>query len=111
VLLRDAGHDSIHVRDLGLASATDDEVLARAAEDRWVLVTADRGDFGRLLAASGATAPSVVLLRQLPTVVRAADVAALLLLNLVGPAEDALDPGAFVVLTPGSARVRRLPLR
>jgi hypothetical protein len=44
-------------------------------------------------------------------VVRAADVAALLLLNLVGPAEDALDPGAFVVLTPGSARVRRLPLR
>lgn len=33
-LLRDAGHDSVHVRDLGRARATDDEVLARAAEDR-----------------------------------------------------------------------------
>ncbi len=56
-------------------------------------------------------APSVVLLRQLPDIVRAADVAALLLANLTPAVTSALGTGAFVVLTPKAVRVRYLPLR
>jgi hypothetical protein len=53
----------------------------------------------------------VILLRQLPAVVRAADVAALLLANLTDVVTSALDAGAFIVLTPTAVRVRHLPLR
>lgn len=83
----------------------------QAAADGLTLITADRGDFGRELALTRAVAPSVVLLRQLPDVVRAADVAALLLANLTPAVASALYAGAFVVLTPRAVRVRHLPLR
>ncbi|MGQ0574528.1 MAG: hypothetical protein ACT4RN_10025 [Pseudonocardia sp.] len=76
-----------------------------------MLVTADRGDFGRELALTGAVRPSIVLLRQLPAVVRAADVAALLLANLTPEVVAGLRKGAFVVLTPRAVRLRYLPLR
>lgn len=111
VLVSGRGHEAVHVRDLGLTSAADREVLARAAADGLILVTADRGDFGRELAATRATEPSVVLLRQLPDVVRAADVCSLLLANLTIEVAAALDAGAFIVLTPQAIRVRYLPIR
>lgn len=60
-------------------SASDPQVIAKAATEGLTLITADRGDFGRELALTRAVEPSVVVLQQLPDVVRAADVAALLL--------------------------------
>lgn len=108
-ILHTAGHEASHVRDVGLASASDHHVL-RYADTGLVIVTADRGDFGRELATTGSTRPSVVLLRQLPRVVRAADVGALLVANLPQLATE-LAAGAFVVLTPRTVRVRPLPLR
>jgi len=110
-LLITGGHHATHVRDHGMASASDPQVLAKAAADRLTLLTADRGDFGRELALTRATEPSVILLRQLPDVVRAADVAALLLANLTPAVVSALGAGAFVVLTPRAVRIRHLPLR
>ena len=47
--LRDAGHDAVHVRDLGLAGATDDELFKLAAKEDWVLLSRDT-DFGTILA-------------------------------------------------------------
>lgn len=76
-----------------------------------MIITADTGDFGRELAISRAVQPSVVLLRQLPDIVRAAEVAALLIANLTDEVSTALAAGAFVVLTPTAVRVRRLPIR
>ncbi len=64
-LLITGGHHAIHVRDHGMAGASDPEVLAKAAADGLTLRTADRGDFGRELALTRATEPSVILLRQL----------------------------------------------
>ncbi len=110
-LLGASGHDAEHVRELGLAGASDHDVLVAAADGDRVVVTADTGDFGRELAATGATRPSVILLRQLPDVVRAADVAALLVANLGPELVAALDRGAFAVLTPRSVRLRPLPMR
>jgi predicted nuclease of predicted toxin-antitoxin system len=54
-----SGHGATHVRDHGMASATDSQVLAKAATDGLVLITADRGDFGRELALTRAVEPSV----------------------------------------------------
>jgi len=109
--LNAAGYDAVHVRDEGMSGASDPDVLARAVSGDRVLVTADRADFGRVLAFTQAARPSVVLLRQLPAVVRAQHVAALGLANLTPQLVAALEKGAFVVLTPQAARLRYLPLR
>lgn len=110
-LLAAAGHDAVHVRDCGLGGATDVVVLTESARQQRVVITADRADFGRELAESGDNQPSVLLLRQLARVVRAEDVARLVLANLTMEVIDALDAGAFVVLSPTAVRIRFLPIR
>jgi predicted nuclease of predicted toxin-antitoxin system len=64
-LLSAGGYHATHIRDHGMASASDSQVLAKAATEGLTLITADRGDFGRALALTHAVEPSVVLLRQL----------------------------------------------
>ncbi|MCA3004737.1 MAG: DUF5615 family PIN-like protein [bacterium] len=56
------GHDAIHVRECGMASAADDVIFAKAvAEDR-VIITVDL-DFARIAALSGRAGPGLVLFR------------------------------------------------
>ncbi len=107
VLLNDADHDARHVRDLGLASATDPVVLATALAEERVLLTLDT-DFGSLLAHSGADLPSVVLFRGEVTR-RPEGQAAILLANLDQFAVD-LECGALVVIGDHRIRVRMLPI-
>ena len=104
--LRNAGHDAVHVRDYGLQRALDEEILARAAGEQRILISADM-DFGFLLASRRDVLPSVVLLRRL-AFHRTDFVVALLLVNLPQLAE-ALDQGSLVVLEADRIRVRRLP--
>ena len=106
-ILQQSGHDAIHVRDAGLLRAGDPEILERATVDRRVVISADT-DFGRLLAESGARAPSVILFRR-ATGRRASSQARLLLANLDQVSSD-LDAGAVVVLEATRVRVRRLPM-
>ena len=105
--LKAAGHDAVHLRDFGMQAATDDVVLEHARADERILVSADT-DFGGLLARSGASTPSVILIRRLAGR-RAAEHAAIILANLDQVAED-LAAGAIVVLHEDSLRVRRLPM-
>ena len=105
--LKAAGHDAVHLRDLRMQAATDHVVLEHAKADERILVSADT-DFGGLLARSGASTPSVILIRRLSGR-RAAEQAALILANLDQVAED-LTAGAIVVLHEDSLRVRRLPM-
>ncbi len=101
------GHDAIHVRTVGMASAPDDLVFERARTDARVLVSADT-DFGTLLAMTRAVSPSVVLLRR-GTPRLGAPVAALLA-RVLPDAEEALAAGAIVVIDAGRVRIRRLPI-
>jgi len=59
-LLVEAGHEATHVFDLGLGQASDEIMMARAHAEQRVVVTADT-DFVTMLALTGTSLPSVVL--------------------------------------------------
>ena len=63
LVLRDAGWDAIHVREISMHTASDAEILVYAAREGRVVVTLDR-DFPQMLAFLGGARPSVVLIRQ-----------------------------------------------
>jgi predicted nuclease of predicted toxin-antitoxin system len=106
-LLVENGHDAVHVRAIGLATADDSVVLDRAEAEERVVVSADT-DFGTLLARSGKRAPSVIMFR-LPGQRRGWSRVALILANLPDVTAD-LEAGALVVIQAGRVRSRRLPL-
>ena len=61
-LLQQAGHDAIHVRELGLQHADDEVIFERAVAEHRIVVSAD-ADFGTLLAVSSSRQPSVIQFR------------------------------------------------
>jgi predicted nuclease of predicted toxin-antitoxin system len=106
--LTKAGHDAVHVADLGMSRAADADIVRAAVKDDRIIISADT-DFGTILAVTGDARPSVLLIRR-SSGRRAADLTALLLANLESVA-DALATGAVVVLDSERVRVRPLPLR
>lgn len=106
-LLASEGWDVVHLAQLGLRDADDDVVLEAARRQSRVLMSADT-DFGALLAASNAVAPSIVLLRRVAGR-RVEDLALLLVANLPMVEAD-LDAGCVVAIGEDNLRVRRLPI-
>jgi predicted nuclease of predicted toxin-antitoxin system len=106
-LLRDAGHDALHVRDLGLAAAEDDALVARAANDGRVVVSADT-DFGTILALRVLRSPSFILWRRAAP--RRPEHQAPVIASVIAAAEAELDLGAVVVIEANRIRIRRLPI-
>jgi len=106
-LLRSNGHEAVAVREIGLADASDDEILDRAASDERIVVSHDT-DFGTLLAFRSLSQPSFILIRSSDPMTPT-DHAALIVANLDAISAD-LEAGAIVVFARGHLRVRRLPV-
>ncbi|TVR29323.1 MAG: hypothetical protein EA388_15670 [Nitriliruptor sp.] len=106
-VLREAGHDAVHVGEVLRLNAPDVDILERAAQEERVIVAADT-DFGELLATRQAAVPSVLLFHR-QTGRRPREQAALLLANLASVETD-LQGGAIVVIEDRRVRVRALPI-
>jgi predicted nuclease of predicted toxin-antitoxin system len=104
--LRQAGHDAIHLQEIGRQSAPDTEVLARATDEDRIIISSDM-DFGDLLSASDLVRPSVILFRRVER--RTGARLTLLLKNLAAVAGD-LERGSIVILESSRMRIRRLPI-
>jgi predicted nuclease of predicted toxin-antitoxin system len=61
--LAGSGHDVLHVRDIGMQAATDEEIFDLAVREGRVIVSADT-DFGTILALRRTAEPPVVLFRR-----------------------------------------------
>jgi predicted nuclease of predicted toxin-antitoxin system len=106
MLLREGGIDTLHVGEIGLAAAADDEILQRGRQEGRVVVTLD-ADFHSLLAFSEAVSPSVIRIRiEGLTGPAAANV----IREAVLRSKWDLENGALVTVQPGRIRIRRLPL-
>jgi len=105
--LSSAGHDTVHLRDLGRQSAPDEEVLGLAEAQERILVSADT-DFGTLLASGGRLKPSVILFRHGAS--RRPEAQLSLLLGNLDSIADDLAQGSVVVFERSRIRIRRLPI-
>ena len=99
-------HNAIHWSEVGDARAADREIMAWAAENGYTVLTHDL-DFGALLAASGGEKPSVIQIRTRDLLSSSFFQA---LQDALVRFEPELEEGALVVVEPGRARVRILPL-
>ena len=104
--LRRRAFDVVHAGDVGLATASDQDILEHARREGQVIVTLD-GDFHALLVLAGAASPSVVRVRIQG--LRGEQVAELLE-RVIALCEADLLAGAMVTVEEHAVRVRALPL-
>lgn len=104
--LKTLGHDAKHLIEERLGQRADSEILAKARSEDRVVLTHDL-DFSDLMAASGATTPSIILFRlrnMRPESVNRH------LRQVLERFQPQLESGAVVTVTEGSVRVRELPI-
>ena len=104
--LGDRGIDAEHVGQVGMATASDEEILEAGRARDAVVVTLD-ADFHSLLAAAHALNPSVIRIRI--EGLKGEDIA-LLIEQVIGSGQTELETGAAVRVTTGGIRIRLLPL-
>ena len=105
-LLRSLCHDVLRVTDLLLATASDETIVARAAQDERIILTQNL-DMTAIIALSRRQYPSLVTLRL--SSVRIKFVNTILQRTLPILEQDLLQ-GAFVTIGDSRVRLRRLPL-
>lgn len=100
------GVESVHWSTVGALDAADSAILAWTKERGFVLLTCDL-DFGAILAASGASGPSVIVIRGRDVLPESmvTHVAA-----VVGDLTAELSQGVLVSVDAEQARMRILPL-
>jgi predicted nuclease of predicted toxin-antitoxin system len=104
--LRGFGYECIHVGEIGMSRAADEEILTYSLEKNAIVVTLD-ADFHTILALSGASRPSVIRLRLQG--LGALDVARLVR-NVVAGFEADLKRGSLVTVKAHKTTCHRLPV-
>ena len=106
ILLKAHNYSSRYVGDIGMARAEDTAIIEEAKKNKEIIITHDL-DYGHLLAFSGETAPSIIILR-----IRNMRVENVLerILESLSKIEKALIEGAIVVIDDISVRIRYLPI-
>lgn len=97
----------MHVNEIGLAHATDEEILTRAIADEYVIATLD-ADFHTLLALRGGQRPSVIRFRIQGL---KSDRLVPMLRNILRHFKAELSAGAVVSIDERTARCHMLPLK
>jgi predicted nuclease of predicted toxin-antitoxin system len=106
-LLESVEHQCRHTGEIGLERASDWVVLEEAAREGEVVLTHDL-DYGHLLAFSGASKPSVVIIRLSRPTPRNIFERLMVVWAMI---ERPLMEGAIVALEDATVRIRRLPIR
>jgi predicted nuclease of predicted toxin-antitoxin system len=105
-LLRSLGHDCIHVGEIGMSKAADEEILAFSLGRNAVVVTLD-ADFHAIVAVSGAQGPSVIRMRLqglgAPEVVEAVG-------RVLASFEAELKCGSLITVKTRKTTCHRLPI-
>ena len=105
-MLRQRGWEACHWSSIGKYNAPDTELMAWARGNSHVVMTQDL-DFPQLLFISGATGPSVVLLRMKDEFDPAARAR---VMDALAAGEKALMDGALLIVSADNARLRLLPV-
>lgn len=104
--LREQGYDVVHLRDEGLQTLSDQEILAKAKREKRIILTVDL-DFSQLLAISGDNLPSVILFRLGNENYNLINQRLTIVLR---DCTKALKTGAIVSVTDRIFRIRLLPI-
>ncbi len=106
-VIRQLGYECRHAADAGLASASDEQIVQEALAAKEIILTHDL-DYARIVAFSGKSEPSVIILRlskpSLPALSQRFQETLLL-------AQPDLEQGAIVSVEESAIRIRRLPVR
>ena len=99
-----AGHDALHVSDLGLRSSPDQAILKVAFNQKRILISRDT-DFGQLIEGDSAGSPSLILIRRMSDYSVKAIMGRVLV--LLSDHLEVLTSGGIIVVDGSRERVRR----
>lgn len=104
---QEQGVEAVHWFAIGAVDAPDNEIMAWARENEYIVFTHDL-DFGAILATTRANAPSVIQIRTqdvTPTALKKTVFAA------IEQYQSLLESGALIIIDKQKLRVRILPLK
>jgi predicted nuclease of predicted toxin-antitoxin system len=105
--LAQAGYEAVHWSAIGAPTTPDEEILAWARDQSFVVITNDL-DFSAILAATAGRAPSVVQIRKQDLL---SDAAVDVVVQALKIYREDVKEGALLSIDETATRVRMLPLR
>ena len=106
--LKKMGYDSLHVREIGLQNADDNDIFERALKENRTIISADT-DFGYLLSKWGKNRPSVIIFRKGSERDPVKQIE-LLRINLQDELLQLIETGSIIIIETTRIRTRTLPI-
>ncbi len=106
--LKKMGYDSLHVREIGLQKADDNDIFERALQEDRTIISADT-DFGYLLSKSDKNKPSVIIFRKGSERDPIKQIE-LLRINLQDELLHLIETGSIIIIEATRIRTRTLPI-